>query len=46
MLPYDFEVCPVFRHLVPAGSLVTAGYDFVQDIARRQAGEGLAAGTG
>ena len=41
---YDFEIYLPHRHLVPPGSSVAAGYDFVQDIARRQIGAILAAG--
>jgi predicted kinase len=44
LLSYDFEIYLPHRHLVPPGSSVAAGYDFVQDIARRQIGAILAAG--
>jgi len=44
LLSYDFEIYLPHRHLVPPGSSVAAGYDFVQDIARRQIGALLAAG--
>ena len=44
LLSYDFEIYLPHRHLVPPGSSVAAGYDFVQDIARRQIGAVLAAG--
>jgi predicted kinase len=41
---YDFEIYQAFRHLVSAGSPVTAEHDFVQDIARRRIREHLTAG--
>jgi predicted kinase len=44
LMSYDFEIYLPHRHLVPPGSSVTAEYDFVQDIARRQIGAILAAG--
>jgi predicted kinase len=44
LLSYDFEIYLPHRYLVPPGSSVAAGYDFVQDIARRQIGALLAAG--
>ena len=44
VLSYDFEVYQAFRHLVPAGSSVTAEYGFVQGVARRRIGEHLVAG--
>ncbi len=44
VLSYDFEVYLVHRHLVPTGSSVTAEYDFVQDIGRREVGAILTAG--
>jgi predicted kinase len=44
LLSYDFEIYPVHDHLAPGGSSVAAGYDFVQDIARREIGAILASG--
>lgn len=44
VLSYDFEIYQAFRHLVPAGSPVTAEYDFIQDIARLRIQEHLTAG--
>jgi predicted kinase len=44
LLSYDFDIYLPHRHLVPPGSSVAAGYDFVQDMARRQIGALLAAG--
>ena len=43
-LSYDYEIYPVYRHLVPPGSSVAAEYDFVQDIAREQIAAILAGG--
>jgi predicted kinase len=44
LLSYDSEIYPVHSRLAPAGSSVAAGYDFVQDIARREIGAILAGG--
>lgn len=43
-LSYDYEIYPVYRHLVPPGSSVAAEYDIVQDIAREQIAAILATG--
>ena len=42
LLSYDFDIYPKYSRLIPAGSSVTAGYDFVQNIARREIGAILA----
>jgi predicted kinase len=44
LLSYDYEIYLPFQHLIPPGSSVAAGHDFVQNIARRQIGAILAAG--
>ena len=44
LLSYDFDIYPVYRHLVPSGSSVAAEYDFVQEIARGEIGATLGAG--
>lgn len=44
LLSYDFEIYPVHSRLAPPGSSVTAEYDFVQGVARREIAAILASG--